>query len=277
MIIVKAIEEVRSRRRGERSLSWGFVPTMGYLHEGHLELVRRARADNERVVVSIFVNPAQFAPNEDFAAYPRDEARDLALLESEGVDLAFLPEGEMIYPPQFQTTISVTEMTRLLEGFSRPTHFRGVTTVVGKLFNIVQPDRAYFGQKDAQQAVVIKRMVQDLNFDVEIVVCPTVREHDGLAMSSRNARLSPEERQAAPVLYRALLQGKAAIEQGEAGGDRLRSLMAAIVRGEPLARLDYVSVADPHTMRELDIVQGEALLSGAIFIGSVRLIDNLVI
>lgn len=279
MKICETIADVRASvgalRESTRGKRFGLVPTMGYLHEGHLSLVRRARAENDLVAVTIFVNPTQFAPNEDFDAYPRDLQRDLALLEQERVDLVFAPEDAVLYPPGFQTSVVVSDITQRLEGASRPTHFQGVTTIVAKLFNILQPDRAYFGQKDAQQIVVVKRMVEDLNFDIEIVVCPIVREVDGLALSSRNARLAPAERAAAPVLYRALSAARDAIHDGILDGDELRQLMAAEIAAEPLARLDYVSVAHPETLQELDLVQDNALLSGAIFVGDVRLIDNI--
>ncbi len=275
----ETIAEVRASvgglRESMQGRRLGLVPTMGYLHEGHLSLVKRARAENDLVAVTIFVNPTQFAPNEDFDAYPRDLQRDLALLEQEGVDLVFAPEDAILYPSGFQTAVVVTEITQRLEGASRPTHFQGVSTIVAKLFNILQPDRAYFGQKDAQQVVVVKRMVEDLNFDIKIVVCPIVREVDGLAMSSRNARLTPAERAAAPVLYRALSAARDAIHDGILDGDELRELMAAEIAAEPLARLDYVSVAHPETLQELDRVQDSALLSGAVFVGDVRLIDNI--
>lgn len=277
MKICETISDVRDVRGSGPSVSetWGLVPTMGYLHEGHLSLVRRARAENDYVAVSIFVNPTQFAPDEDFNAYPRDLQRDLALLDQEGVDLVFTPGEEVLYPPDFQTSVVVSEITQRLEGAARPTHFQGVTTIVAKLFNIVQPHRAYFGQKDAQQVVVIKRMIQDLNFNIEIVVCPVVREADGLAMSSRNARLAPAVRTAATVLYRALSAARDAIRAGKKDGDELRELMVAEVTAEPLARLDYVSVAHPETLQELKQVEDRALLSGAIFVGDVRLIDNI--
>lgn len=275
MEICETIAEVRTVRASPKGKTWGLVPTMGYLHKGHLALVRRARAENDVVAVSIFVNPTQFAPDEDFDDYPRDLQRDLALLEQERVDLLFTPGVESLYPPAFQTTVSVSEVTQRLEGASRPTHFQGVTTIVAKLFNIVQPHHAYFGQKDAQQVVVIKRMVADLNFDVQIIVCPIVREADGLAMSSRNARLTPAQRAAAPVLYRALSAARDAIRDGRKDGDALRALMVAEIAAEPLARVDYVSVAHPETLQELEQVQDSALLSGAIFVGNVRLIDNI--
>jgi pantoate--beta-alanine ligase len=276
MRVVHTIAEARAVRRALPG-TWGFVPTMGYLHEGHLSLVRRARAENDRVAVSIFVNPTQFGPHEDYARYPRDLERDLRLLEPLGVDLVFVPSVEEMYPPGFQTWVIVEEVSRPLEGASRPGHFRGVATVVAKLFNILQPDRAYFGQKDAQQTVVIRRMVQDLNIPVEIVICPTVREPDGLAMSSRNTYLNPEERRAATVLFRALQAAKARYEAGERDAERLREAMREAIRAEPLARIDYVSVAHPETLQELERVEGPALLSLAVYIGTTRLIDNLML
>jgi len=276
MRVVHTIAEARAVRRALPG-TWGFVPTMGYLHEGHLSLVRRARAENDRVAVSVFVNPTQFGPHEDYARYPRDLERDLRLLEPLGVDLVFVPSVEEMYPPGFQTWVIVEEVSRPLEGASRPGHFRGVATVVAKLFNILRPDRAYFGQKDAQQTVVIRRMVQDLNIPVEIVICPTVREPDGLAMSSRNTYLNPEERRAATVLFRALQAAKARYEAGERDAERLREAMREVIRAEPLARIDYVSVAHPETLQELERVEGPALLSLAVYIGTTRLIDNLML
>jgi pantoate--beta-alanine ligase len=250
---------------------------MGYLHEAHLSLVRRARAENDCVAVSVYVNPTQFSPDEDLEEYPRDLQRDLELLDRENVDLVFIPTDAEIYPPGFQTTVNVSNITQVLEGAARPTHFQGVTTVVAKLFNIVQPQRAYFGQKDAQQTVVVRRMVTDLNFNLDIVICPTVREEDGLALSSRNVRLSPEQRRAAPVLFQALSRAKAALEAGERQGDRLRELLTTTIRAEPLARLDYASIADPETLEELEVVEDGALLSMAVFFGDVRLIDNMLV
>ncbi len=255
----------------------GLVPTMGYLHEGHLSLVRRARAECASVVVSIFVNPTQFGPNEDLDKYPRDLPRDLSLLEAEGVDLVWTPTPEVMYPPGFQTWVTVEEITQVLEGARRPGHFRGVTTVVAKLFHGVQPQKAYFGQKDAQQARVIQQMVRDLNFPLEIVVCPIVREADGLAMSSRNVYLNPEERRAATVLYRGLSAAKAAFERGERDADHLRQIVTEIVNAEPLAKLQYVSCADPDTLQELHGPVERALLSMAVFVGSTRLIDNMLL
>ncbi len=255
----------------------GFVPTMGYLHEGHLSLVRRAKQECAGVVVSIFVNPTQFGPQEDLNRYPRDLERDLSLLAPLEVDLVWTPTVEEMYPPGYQTWVTVEELTKPLEGAMRPGHFRGVTTVVSKLFNAVHPQRAYFGQKDAQQAAVIRQMTRDLSYPIEIVVCPTVREADGLAMSSRNTYLSSTERQAATVLYRALRAAEAAYRQGERNAERLRAIMRQVLESEPLAQVQYVSCADYDTLRELDEVRGKALLSMAVFIGKTRLIDNIVL
>lgn len=276
MQIVYTLEELRAARLTLEP-KVGFVPTMGYLHEGHLSLVRRARQECKSVVVSIFVNPTQFGPKEDLANYPRDLERDLRLLEPLGVDLVWAPTTEVMYPPGFQTWVEVEGLTRPLEGAARPGHFRGVTTVVAKLFNAVQPQVAYFGQKDAQQAVVIRRMTQDLNFPIEIVVCPTVREADGLAMSSRNVYLDPSQRQAATVLYRALSAARAAYDGGERQAERLRQIMRQVLASEPLAQVQYVSCADYETLEELEQVRGKALLSLAVFIGKTRLIDNFVL
>lgn len=252
----------------------GFVPTLGYLHEGHLSLVRAAREQNAQTVASIFVNPTQFNEPNDFDAYPRDLEGDLAKLRAEGVDAVFVPSVEEIYPEGALTTVEVAGVTERLEGAHRPGHFAGVTTVVAKLFNIVQPTRAYFGKKDAQQLVVIRRMVADLRLDVEVVGLPTVREPDGLAMSSRNARLSPEEREAARVLSKALRLAAELYEHGERDGPAICNRMRALIGGEPLARVDYVSVADTHTLEELKRIDSPALVSLAVRIGDVRLIDN---
>ncbi len=277
MHVVKTIEEVRAMRWADPTLTWGFVPTMGALHEGHLSLVRRARAECDRVAVSIFVNPIQFNNAADLATYPRTLERDCALLEAEQVDLVWAPDEAIMYPPGFQTYVTVEEITRPLEGAHRPGHFRGVTTVVAKLFNVVQPHRAYFGQKDAQQALVVKQMVRDLGFNLEIVVCPIVREADGLAMSSRNVRLNPTERTAATVLYRALSAAVAEWEAGQRDADHLRRTMSAVIATEPLARAEYVSVADPETLEELHGEVQCALLSMAVFVGETRLIDNMTV
>ena len=275
MKVVHHIEELRRRRREGEGRSWGFVPTMGFLHEGHLSLVRRAREENDLVAVSLFVNPAQFGEAEDLAKYPRSLERDLDLLRQEGVDLVFSPSDGEMYPPGFQTYVTVQEIARPLEGSSRPTHFQGVATVLSKLFLLIRPRRAYFGQKDAQQCVVVERLVTDLAFDLQVVVAPTVREPDGLAMSSRNARLTPPQRAAAAVVYRSLQAAAAAITAGERDAEAVREEMRRALATEPLGRIDYVSVADPETLEELDRIDGGALVSLAVFFGKIRLIDNL--
>src|SRR5512136_1548810 len=254
MQVIPTIEEFRQAKATLPGRRWGFVPTMGFLHAGHLSLVQLARAENDHVAVSIFVNPTQFGPNEDLAAYPRDLARDLSLLEPLGVDLVFNPTPEVMYPPNYQTYVTVEDVTKYLEGASRPGHFRGVATVVAKLFNIVGAERAYFGQKDAQQTIVIERMVQDLNMPIKIITCPTQREADGLALSSRNTYLDAEHRRAAPVLYRALFAAKGAFDRGERDGDHLRAIMRETIEAEPLAKLDYVSSADAVTLHEATLV-----------------------
>lgn len=266
-----------SSARGALPDPVGFIPTMGYLHSGHLSLVAAAKADCASVVASIFVNPAQFGPNEDLGAYPRDLPGDLRKLESGGVDLVWLPTPEVMYPPGFDTWVDVQGVSAPLEGAARPGHFRGVATVVAKLFNAVQPAKAYFGQKDAQQVAVIKQMVRDLNLPVELVIVPTKREADGLAMSSRNAYLDPQERQAATVLHRALSAAKTAYADGERSGDALRELMRSTLAAEALARIQYVSCADPRTLQELDTIREGALLSMAVYVGKTRLIDNFVL
>jgi len=275
--VTNDIATVRAFRRAQGAGSLGFVPTMGYLHVGHLELVRRARAENDYVAVSIFVNPLQFGPSEDLSRYPRDMERDLALLRAEGVAMVFTPDDAIMYPPDFQTQVVVSEVTQPLEGARRPTHFAGVATVVAKLFNIVQPTRAYFGQKDAQQTVVVRQMARDLDFDVEIVICPTVREADGLAMSSRNKYLTAEQRAAATVLYRSLQAAQGLWDEGIRDGALLRAAMERVLAAEPLARPDYISAADPASLREWEgpIPDGAGvLLSMAVYLGQTRLIDN---
>jgi pantoate--beta-alanine ligase len=276
---VKVVESLAALReaRAELEEPLGLMPTLGYLHSGHLSLVRQARQICASVAASIFVNPTQFGPAEDLSTYPRDLDRDLALLEAEGVDLVWTPSNEEVYPSGFQTWVQVEQVSQPLEGAYRPGHFRGVTTVVLKLFSAFQPQKAYFGQKDAQQVVVIKRMVQDLNLPVKIEVCPTVREPDGLAMSSRNSYLDPAQRRAASVLYRALQEAEQAFEAGERQAQTLRERLAAVVAAEPLARPQYISVADPETLQELSGSVDRALLSMAVYIGRTRLIDNLVI
>ena len=253
----------------------GFVPTMGYLHEGHLSLVRYARAENASVITSIFVNPTQFGPREDFKAYPHDTERDLSMLEKEKTDVVFMPEAAEMYPEGSSTWIDVEKVTERLEGASRPGHFRGVTTVVAKLFNIAEPDIAYFGQKDAQQAIVIRKMATDLNMNLKVVTLPTVREPDGLAMSSRNTYLNPKQRQAATVLYQALVLAQQLYNNGEKDAAKIRQEMLALLRQEPLANVDYVSIADNETLEELDRVKIPALVSMAVKIGTTRLIDNI--
>ena len=276
MKVVHSLQELRLARGGLPG-PLGFVPTMGYLHEGHLSLVRRAKAECASVAASIFVNPAQFGPNEDLAAYPVDLPRDQALLEQAAVDLLWIPTADQMYPAGFQTWVSVDELTRPLEGEHRPGHFRGVATVVAKLFNAMQPDRAYFGQKDAQQLAVVRRMVKDLDFPLEVVACPTMREPDGLAMSSRNSRLNSEERRASTVLYRALSAAQRAYAGGERQAEALRRIMTEVLQSEPLARTQYVSVADPESLAELRGEVGRALLSMAVFLGKTRLIENVTV
>ena len=276
MQIITTIPDLRVARHGLPG-PVGFVPTMGYLHAGHISLARRARTECASVAASIFVNPTQFGPNEDLAKYPRDLPRDLALLEAAGVDLVWTPTPEIMYPPGFQTWVVVDSLTQPLEGEVRPGHFRGVTTVVAKLFNAVGPEKAYFGQKDAQQVAVIRRMVRDLDFPIEIVVCPTVREADGLAMSSRNVYLSQAERQTATVLFRSLSAAQSAYDSGERKAENLRALVRATVASEPEVRLQYVSCADYDTLEELERLAGKALLSMAVHLGRTRLIDNFVL
>jgi pantoate--beta-alanine ligase len=273
MDVVQRLEHLRTARV-KCSDPFGLVPTMGYLHEGHLSLVRRAKGECASVGVSIFVNPTQFGPNEDLAAYPRDLERDLALLSAEGVDLVWTPEVEDLYPLGDPTWVNVECLTERLEGAKRPGHFRGVTTVVAKLFNAFQPTKAYFGQKDAQQARVIKRMAEDLLLPVDIVVCPIVREPDGLAMSSRNSYLNPEQRQAATVLSRSLNEAASLYESGERDAEALRECMLGVLKSEPLADVQYVSVADPLSLKEINGELFHALLSMAVCIGKTRLIDN---
>ena len=276
MKTVSTIREAREWRRAAGG-SVGLVPTMGYLHAGHLSLVERARGENDRVAASLFVNPTQFGPSEDLARYPRDIERDTRLLQAAGCDLLFAPAVDEIYPAGFETTIDVGSVAAPLEGARRPGHFRGVATVVMKLFGILQPDRAYFGQKDAQQLAVVRKMVRDLDVPVDVRACLTVRETDGLAMSSRNVYLDAEERRVAPMLHQALQAGRKRWAAGERNADVLRETMRAALTGETRLRLDYVSVADPETCRELQRVEGPALLSLAAALGKARLIDNLVV
>jgi pantoate--beta-alanine ligase len=274
MQIARTIAEMRALR-GAMQGQVGLVPTMGFLHEGHLSLVRQSRERNDQTVVSIFVNPTQFGPNEDLSRYPRDMERDLAMLGDEGVDVVFAPEPAEIYPLRFDTFIEVGHVAVPLEGSHRPGHFRGVATVVAKLFNIVQPHHAYFGAKDAQQLVVIRTMVRDLDMPVEVVPMPTVREPDGLALSSRNVYLSPGERQAALVLSHSLQLAKQRVDEGQHDAEQIRKEMRALIGAEPLATIDYVSIADAETLKELDSINRPALVSLAVRIGNTRLIDNI--
>lgn len=276
MNVIATIDAFRQARASFAKL--GLVPTMGYLHAGHLSLVRQARQECGAVAVSIFVNPTQFGPTEDFSRYPRNMEHDLELLAEAGADLVFTPEPAEMYPRDFGTAVVLPAADDVLEGSARPGHFRGVATVVCKLLNIAQPTRAYFGQKDAQQTVVVRQMVRDLNIPTEIVVSPTVREPDGLALSSRNTYLTPEQRRAATVLYQALTAGRERYAAGERAGEALRQAMAKVLASEPQAHPDYVSAADPFSLRELaEIGPHGVLLSMAVRIGSVRLIDNMLV
>jgi pantoate--beta-alanine ligase len=276
---MKVIETIAQMKAERRKLvgSVGFVPTMGYLHDGHISLVHKARSENLSVIVSIFVNPTQFGPQEDFAAYPRDTKRDLSMLEKEGANIVFMPSVEEMYPERFSTWVNVEKITESLEGEVRPGHFKGVATVVCKLFNIAEPDKAYFGQKDAQQLIVIRKMVAELNLNLKVVSVPTMREPDGLAMSSRNIYLSKEERPAALVLWKALCLARGNWENGERDAARLRRDMIALIEKEPFAKIDYVSIANPETLEELDIIEKIALVSLAVRIGKTRLIDNTIL
>ena len=276
MKVAETLEELWTER-SHLKIPVGLVPTMGYLHEGHLSLVRKAREECASVVVSVYVNPTQFGPQEDLTKYPRDLERDLDLLRNEKVDLVWTPNDAIMYPKSYQTWVTVEEVTKPLEGSIRQGHFRGVATVVSKLFNAVQPQKAYFGQKDAQQAAVIRQMRRDLNFPIAIVVCPTMREPDGLAMSSRNVYLNPEERKAAVVLSRGLFKAKSAFESGEHEADRLRRMVLDTLATEPLVKVQYVSCADPDGLQELEGKLERGLISLAVTIGKTRLIDNIVV
>jgi pantoate--beta-alanine ligase len=276
MQVIETIETFRAAR--SRYPQLGLVPTMGFLHEGHLSLVRRAKEECGAVAVSIFVNPMQFAASEDFSTYPRNMERDLSLLREMQTDLVFTPTPAIVYPPGHDTGVEVGTVTDVLEGVVRPGHFRGVATVVCKLFNIVQPTKAYFGQKDAQQCVVITKMARDLDMPLEVVVCPTVREADGLAMSSRNSYLEPDERRAAAVLRRALAAAEARFAAGERSGETLRQAMREMLAAEPRGSVEYVSIADPRSLKELGQVPADgALASMAVRIGKTRLIDNVIL
>lgn len=279
MQVVKTIKEVREivKEWKKEGLCVGLVPTMGYLHEGHESLIVKSVSQNDRTVVSVFVNPIQFGPTEDLEAYPRDLERDKALVERAGGDLIFNPEPSEMYPSHFTSFIDTTETTELLCGAVRPIHFRGVCTVVGKLFNIVAPNRAYFGQKDAQQLATIRRFVRDLDFDIEIIPCPIIREEDGLAKSSRNTYLNPEERQAALILSKSLKKGKEAIENGEKDVKKVISIITESLQTEPMARIDYVEVVDFENIQRIEKIEGETLVAIAVYIGKTRLIDNFIV
>ncbi len=272
---IKAVQKILQPIRGRKRI--GFVPTMGAFHEGHLALMRRAKRECDYVVVSLFVNPLQFGPKEDFAAYPRPMALDRKKARDTGIDLLWTPTAEEIYTSPYRTFVDVEEITRRWEGTVRPGHFRGVATVVAKLFQVVRPDRAYFGQKDYQQTRVIRQMVKDLHFALSIRILPTVREKDGLAMSSRNQRLSPAERTAAPILFRSLKQAEARIRQGIHENRPLLQEVEALIRSEPLAQIDYATLCDPESLEPLERIEKRAVLLLAVKIGSVRLIDNLLI
>ncbi|MFC1865902.1 pantoate--beta-alanine ligase [Chloroflexota bacterium] len=275
MEVIKTIAEMQ-RLRSSLTEPVGFVPTMGFLHQGHLALILQAKEGNASIAVSIFVNPTQFAPGEDYERYPRDIQNDLAGLEKIGVDIVFTPSRSEMYPHGFSSRVEVDRLTSRLEGAARPGHFNGVTTIVARLFNIIRPTRAYFGQKDAQQVAVIKKMVSDLNMDTKIISLPTMREPDGLAMSSRNSYLNPRERQAALTLYRSLMLVKKLYRQGEKDVAKLRGEMVRLIRKEPLAIIDYVAITDTLTLEELEYVKPPALVSLAVKIGETRLIDNIV-
>lgn len=276
MSLLSSLSDLRKKRLSLLG-TVGLVPTMGYLHSGHLSLVSRAKDECEHVIVTIFVNPTQFGANEDLSKYPRDLERDLELLKPLGVDVVWNPSAETMYPLGYQTWVNVEALTNPLEGAMRPGHFKGVTTVVSKLFNATQPHKAYFGQKDAQQVAVIRRMTLDLNFPIEIVVCPTMREDDGLAMSSRNKYLNKDERTAATILFRSLSEAKKMFEAGERNADVLRNKMKEVLASEPLANVQYVSCADYDSLEELNVIENKSLLSMAVFIGKTRLIDNFVL
>ena len=279
MKIVETIAEVRAQVKEWRAqgLSVGLVPTMGYLHEGHKSLIDRAVAENDKVVVSVFVNPMQFGAGEDLESYPRDMERDSALCENAGAALIFHPQPEEMYHKDFSSFVDMNTLTKGLCGKTRPIHFRGVCTVVSKLFNIVQPDKAYFGQKDAQQLAVIKHMVDDLNMNVEVIGCPIIREEDGLAKSSRNTYLSAEERKAALILSKTIFMGQKMVEEGETDAVKLVEAMKKNIETEPLAKIDYVKAVDGLTMQQVTELKSPALVAMAVYIGKTRLIDNFMI
>ncbi|HDG61677.1 MAG TPA: pantoate--beta-alanine ligase [Thermotoga sp.] len=279
MVIVEKVKDMKklSEKYLKENKTIGFVPTMGFLHEGHLSLVRRAREENDIVVVSIFVNPTQFGPNEDYESYPRDFERDVKLLKELNVDVVFYPSVEEMYPKDFSTYVEETKLSRYLCGKSRPGHFRGVCTIVTKLFNIVRPTRAYFGQKDAQQFRVIKRMVRDLNMDVELVECPIVREHDGLAMSSRNIYLSDDERAQALALYNSLKLAENLIKSGERDAEVVKNAMKEFLSRYDKVKIDYVEIVDEETLEPVKHIEGKVIVAIACWVGKARLIDNVIV
>ena len=277
MKVFNEISQVRQFRKDAITKTLGFVPTMGALHKGHLSLIERSKNGNDLTIASIFVNPAQFNNEEDLNRYPRIPEKDLKLLEQMGVDAVFLPTVDCIYPSGFKTYVNVDDLTEVLEGASRPGHFKGVCTVVTKLFNMVSPDRAYLGQKDAQQLFMIRKMVKDLNMNVEVTGCPTCREEDGLAMSSRNLLLESEDRKGAPVLYRSLKKAEELIKNGEKNAETILTEMTTLIQGEPRSNIDYIAINDFKTLAAVKTLHGEILISLAVFFGKVRLIDNIII
>ena len=277
MIVSGSIEDIRAARWENPRKSWGFVPTMGMLHNGHISLVKRAKEENDACIVSIYINPTQFNNLDDYKTYPRDMAGDLAKLEECGVDVVFTPIKNLMYPRNFSSKVILSKLSSALEGAARPGHFDGVTTVIAKLFNITQPNRAYFGQKDAQQLLIIQRMVQDLNFNLEVIPCGTFREESGLAMSSRNNLLSNEQKKRAVVLYRSLQTARQIIEAGERDAGKIIQEMKKIIDSEPMGKIVYISINNAESLEEMDIIAGKTLISLAVFFGEVRLIDNIII
>jgi len=279
MRVFTKIDEIKQyiKQQKIKGKTIGFVPTMGYLHKGHLSLIRQAKQENDFIVVSIFVNPTQFGPGEDFEQYPRDLEKDTLLAEEAGADIIFNPDINELYPGGYQTYVQVEQLTQTLCGASRPVHFKGVTTIVTKLFNIITPDRAYFGQKDAQQSIVIQRMVEDLNMDVKIAVCPIIRENDGLAMSSRNVYLNQEERKQATVLYQSLTAATGVIVNGERNAGKIKAMIETMIADKPLAKIDYISVVDGKTLEDIRDIETQVLIALAVRFGETRLIDNVIV
>ncbi|HEY9062676.1 MAG TPA: pantoate--beta-alanine ligase [Pseudobacteroides sp.] len=279
MRVIEKISDLKAVIRSQKLSGKiiGFVPTMGYLHEGHISLVKASKDENDFTIMSIFVNPTQFGPNEDFEKYPRDMARDSKMAEEAGVDIIFAPTREEMYPDSYKTYIEVEDITGVLCGKTRPGHFKGVTTVVAKLFNIVEPDKAYFGQKDAQQVIVIKKMVRDLNMNLEVVICPIIREYDGLAMSSRNSYLSTGERKAAVILSKSLFEAKELIKNGERDASKLIKYISERISTVDFAEIDYVEITDAENLEEVEMINGKVLIALAVRFGKTRLIDNVVV